>query len=1239
MGFGTENKPPRAPRPGYMWKWTNDTWVEIVDPKSQVYTSFVSNAGSYSNLTSTNSQAGFVNQLFTAEVQSTLLSRSVYKITDLIGEGPISGFFPNTGAYGKDPLTSTYFDGVRVRNFDGSYNFNLTGIAEKDGDDAFEFNYTLGTPNQPEITGYSKNETFIALPSNTRVSKMPKGVGGSKDLVVNLLKKEFPDTVGLKITFKVPALFSMADDGKKSGLQILFSIKGSKDDGPEFDILPSRMVSIYNASTKAREEVSKKFGAIVGLANSTYLTTRNIFHISLAEKWTTYKIRIVRESENSVSERNPSELYVESIAVIGNNRYSYPSSVLTAMSINSDNFSQIPARAYDVLGLLVSIPEGYTPPRINGNGSYSSAIYPAIWTGTFSSQKQWTNNPAWIFYDIITNKRYGLGNYLSEDLIDKWAVYEIAKFCDEMVSDGKGGTEPRFTCNAVIQGAKAAYDLLQDLVSIFQGMTYWGNGKIWVNTSKTYPTVYNFTNANVIDGRFLYSDTARNTRSTVIKVKWRDPDLLYREDIVCLEDVNGIQKYGYIEKEIESFGCTSRGQAIRFAEFILQSERNLTETVTFQTAFEGLYMRPGDNFNIYDNFVNNKNQGGRILSISSGNKLIKLDRDISINSQRTYELSLINPVFNIDTASGAYASGITGSNQFNLIRNSQIEKRDVQSYNSGSSLVTVSSAFSSGVENGAIWMLNCTSTGEYNESSRLFRCLATAELQPGIIEILGVETTTGLALSTGYSSENVFYEQPVLQSINPPSGLTVSIYSGINNGAFQYDPLLTWSGSNSSNVAGYIISGQIASGLFSDVAETTNTSYLADFTDSGFYRYRVAAVSDEGAYSSFITGGILFSTTTNPLGGPPIISGVVIEDQDTNGSYGTTGYVGRDVLFSWELEVGANGYYSPKTVFFSGYQVSILNPTTNAVLLTENITDIGNRIYYATPDRLTELGLSGRLVKTRIVVVDRFGGKTTPVDTSFNNPPPRHPINSGFYQMPGGLQFNIQKDPLDVDISGCYLWVNTSSSFTPTFNNPTKTFSITEGFLQNSFTSDFYTWFSLIDTFGTTGSNIYGPVFVSSAIPIVTGVAASNSTMLKGGVNISGVGGVKVTQSEVTNTILISGERPFFNLGFFLTEMPDETGVAIGELISSRPFIFTGYSVSCRTVGSSNLSGNFYYCGLDNANTVSLGAFGLVAGETNKTQGLPFANVPASRKIGYNLTSLANASQKVSIGLFGYEVT
>jgi hypothetical protein len=1221
-------------RPGYTWKCINYEWVEIIDQNSQQFISLVKNGGTYANLESTG-YAGAATILYDKEKKSTLLSRSTYKIVDLIGEGPISGFFVNSGTYGKDPLTSMYFDGVKGRNLDGSYNFNLTGIP-LNGIDAFSFNYTLGTENQLPISGYEKNEVFIPLPSNTRIAKMPAGLGGTKDVVTLIQKKEFPDIQGIKITFRVPSLFSINDKGDKNGIQLKYSIKAAKDNGPEFDILPLRPVTKYNSKTKTYYEEKERVGVILGIANSEYVVTRSVFHKSLSENWKNYKIRIVRESENIVSERTANELFVSSIAVIGINRYSYPNTALAAMNINSDSFSQVPARAYDVMGLMILVPEGYTPTKINTNGSYTAAIYPAIWNGTFSSEKKWTNNPAWIFYDLLTNKRYGLGNYFNENLIDKWSLYEIAKYCDEMIDDGKGGLEPRFTCNTVIQGSKSAYDLLQDLVSIFQGMMYWGNGKIWVNTSKLYPTVYNFTNANVIDGRFLYSDTARNTRSTVIKVKWRDPDLLYREDIIKLEDVNGIQKYGYIEKAIESFACTSRGQAIRASQFILDSEKLLTETVTFQTAFEGMYIRPGDNFNIYDNFVNNKNQGGRIISISSGNKLIKLDRDISINNQRTYELSLINPVFNVDSP-----TGITGSDQFALIRNSQTETKNIQSYNSGSFEITVSSAFSNGVQNGAIWIVNCNSTGENNEYSRLFRCLATAEVQPGIIEILGVEANTGLVYnsSTGYSSENIFYEEPILQPINPPSGLKVSIYSGITNGSFQYNPYLQWSGSNSSNVIGYIISGKVGTGDFYDLAETSNLSYLDDFKDSGYYQYRVGAISDEGSYSSFITGGILFSLTDNPLGGPPAVYNVKSLDEGQNGSYGTTGYFGTNLLFSWELESGISGYYSPKTVFFSGYKVSLLNPTTNAVLKTEVINNITSRLYGTSQDILNGLGLSGRLIKTRVISTDIFGGQTSPVDTVFNNPPPRPPINSGFYQVPGGLQFEINQDKLDTDISGCYLWLNSSPSFIPTFTNATSSFDFTKGFLKNSFSDDFYTWFSLVDTFGITGSTIYGPILVPQSIYLVTGISSPNSSMLKGGVNFSGVGGVKITQSNITNTILVSGERPYFNLGFFLNEMPDETGVAIGELISSRPFIFTGYSVSCRTVGSSNLSGSFYYCGLDNSSTVSLGEFGLVAGQTNRTQGLPFVNIPASRKIGYNLTSLANSSQKISIGLFGYEVT
>jgi hypothetical protein len=153
---------------------------------------------------------------------------------------------------------------------------------------------------------------------------------------------------------------------------------------------------------------------------------------------------------------------------------------------------------------------------------------------------------------------------------------------------------------------------------------------------------------------------------------------------------------------------------------------------------------------------------------------------------------------------------------------------------------------------------------------------------------------------------------------------------------------------------------------------------------------------------------------------------------------------------------------------------------------------------------------------------------------------------------------------------------------------------------------------------------------------VVTGIRADNNPYLKNGVTFSGRGGVALTQQG--QTIIVSGERSPFNLGFFLENPPDETGIAVGELISSKGFVFTGYSISCRTVGSANLSGSFYYCDLDNTNRTSLGNYGLVAGQTNRSQTLHFIEVPQLKKIGYDVTVLPTDAAKISLGLFGFDV-
>ena len=270
------------------------------------------------------------------------------------------------------------------------------------------------------------------------------------------------------------------------------------------------------------------------------------------------------------------------------------------------------------------------------------------WAGEFYNS--WCNNPAWVYYDLIVNKIYGLGNYLDKTQINKWELFQIARYCDELVPAGvaaadllsihttndtnytpSGDTtvqyEPRFSANLVISGKQEAYKVLNDVTSIFRGMTYWLNGEAYVVQDSEKDPVYQFTNANVIDGKFAYEGTANKTRTNSIIVNWNNPQDYYRarQEIVELEE--NLQKDNEFLKpeETTAFGCTSRGQARRLGKWKLLTNNWNTNTVSFSTSLNAAFLRPGDIVQITDQNKSGKSWGGRI-STSSSTTAVNIDR-------------------------------------------------------------------------------------------------------------------------------------------------------------------------------------------------------------------------------------------------------------------------------------------------------------------------------------------------------------------------------------------------------------------------------------------------------------------------------------------------------------------------------------------------------------------------------------------------------------------------------------
>ena len=263
--------------------------------------------------------------------------------------------------------------------------------------------------------------------------------------------------------------------------------------------------------------------------------------------------------------------------------------------------------------------------------------YPTIWSGGFVTS--WTDNPAWVFYDLCTNSRYGLGNYIDPKFLDVFQLYSIAKYCDELIDDGFGGKEPRYTCNLYIQTREEAYKVISNLAALFSSIVYWGVGTINILSDKSTDTTYVFTNANVEDGAFNYSSSSLKSTHTVALVSYIDKTNNYKPAIEYVEDTEGVEKFGIKEVEVVAYGCTSRGQAHRLGRRMLLTEKLEGELVSFRTGLGAAYCRPGAVIKIQDNTIGVGNlSGGRILDFNT--TTITLDREITLEAGITYQLSI-----------------------------------------------------------------------------------------------------------------------------------------------------------------------------------------------------------------------------------------------------------------------------------------------------------------------------------------------------------------------------------------------------------------------------------------------------------------------------------------------------------------------------------------------------------------------------------------------------------------------
>lgn len=536
---------------------------------------------------------------------------------------------------------SVYLDGTPLQNPDGSTNFENVVLETRPG-----------TQSQSYITRIPAVESEILVSSE---------VTNSLPLVRTISNS---DVNAVRVTVSVPALYKISDDGDTNGRDVTIAIDVQSNGGGY---------------------VQKLKNTISGKTSSKYQRTYRI-DLTGAAPW---NIRVRRVSADSTNTKIQDKTFWDSYIQVIDAKLRYPNSALVAIKFDSASFSGIPTRAYDLKLKKVQIPANYNP---------ITRTYTGVWNGTFTTA--WTDNPAWCFYDLVTNSRYGLGGYIDPSQVDKWALYSIAQYCDELVDNGFGGQEPRFTCNLYLQNRAEAYKVLQDMASCFRAMVYWASGSLTLAQDAPSNTVALYTNSNVEDGLFTYSGSGGKARHTVALVTWNDPADLYKQKVEYVEDQEGIARYGVIETQVVAVGCTSRGQANRVGRWLLYSERNESETVTFVAGIEGAVVRPGHLIKVADATRAGVRLGGRVSSATTTQ--VTLDSPVNLGST----VWTIYAVLPNGTVEQAQVSGASGST------------------------ITLATALSAAPQAGAQWVLS-TSTVE----AQTFRVLTVVEQDGGKLQI------------------------------------------------------------------------------------------------------------------------------------------------------------------------------------------------------------------------------------------------------------------------------------------------------------------------------------------------------------------------------------------------------------------------------------------------------------------------------------------------------------------------
>ena len=750
-----------------------------------------------------------------------------------------------------------YLDGTPLENADGSQNFS--GVA---------WEFRPGTQAQKYIQGIPGTENEISV--GTEVSS------------ATAWTRTFTNTQlsAVRLRLKWPSLFKQEDDSDLVGYSVNYAIDLQTDGGT--------WQTVLNTS-------------VTGKTTSGYERSHRI---DLPQAGSTWTIRLRKITSDDNSAKIGDTMTLQSYTEVIDAKLRYPNTALLYIEFDSSQFNgSIPQISCEPRGRVIRVPDTYDP---------ETRTYSGTWTGAF--KWAWTDNPAWIFYDLVVSDRFGLGNRLTAANIDKWTLYQVAQYCDQPVPDGKGGsgTEPRYTCNVYVQERNDAYTVLRDFAAIFRGMTYWGGDQIVALADMPRDVDYSYTRANVVNGRFTYSGSTTKTRYTTALVSWSDPGNAYADAMEPVFEQDLVARFGTNQLEMTAIGCTRQSEANRKGRWGILTN-NKDRVVSFDVGLDGNIPQPGYVIAVADELLSGKVMGGRISAVNG--RVITLDRE---------------------------SAAAPGSRLMVNLPSGASQSRTIQSINGRA--VTVTTAYSETPAVESVWIV---------ESEELYaqqyRVISVTDNNDGTYSIAGAlhDPDKYARIDTGaiIDQRPISVIPPGNQS--PPANIVISSFSVVQQNISVETMRVSWD--QVQNAIAYEAQWRRNDGNWVNVPRSSTTSFDVPGIYAGRYLVRVRAIN-----AAEISSGWGYSEEkmlTGKVGNPPKPVGFIASE---------------NVVFGIELNWGfpANTEDTLKTEI----QYSLTGAEDDAMLLAD--VPYPQRKYQ-------QMGLkAGQIFWYRAQLVDRSGNES-----------------------------------------------------------------------------------------------------------------------------------------------------------------------------------------------------------------------------------------------------------------------